>query len=39
MKNRGFTVYELLISFAFLAIIGYSMLSMILSLKDKAYLT
>lgn len=39
MKNKGFTVYELLISFAFLAIVGYSMLSMILSLKDKAYLT
>ncbi len=39
MKNKGFTVYELLISFAFLAIVGYSMLSMILNIKDKSYLT
>ncbi|MFA5602695.1 MAG: hypothetical protein WDA21_03050 [Bacilli bacterium] len=38
-NNKGFTVYELLISFTFLALISYSMLSMILNIKDKSYLT
>ena len=35
LNNNGFTVYELLIGFVFLVIIGYFLMSTVFSLKDK----
>ena len=38
-KNKGFTLYEMLISFVFLVFIGYSFFNIIFDVKDKQSIT